>query len=136
LNTLQKTLRAIRVDGHDTTEEFVVEIVRTPQPAVVMLQNHAFGTVRFEEVDAFAAMVEIRRFLEARGLLLLCGGARFDAYPSGMGRQMSGGMKLYLHERGVHGVRPGFVGLLDDAPRDRVGTIAQQNEYMDRWRNE
>jgi hypothetical protein len=133
---MKKTLKAMRLDGQECNETFAIEVLRNPHPAVVTLENSALGTLQFEGVDAFEAMFEIRRFLEAKGFILLCGGARFDAFPSGMCRQMSSGLRAYVHELGVHGRRNGFVGIFDDAPKDRVGTIAQQAEFMHRWWNE
>jgi hypothetical protein len=128
-------IKAIKVDGGECQEAFSIEIKRSQQPAILILRNATRGERPFEGVDIFEATLEIRRHLESEGLLLLCNGSRFDAYPSGMSRQMSSGRKLYLHQIGVPG-RPGtVVDIFDEAPTDRVGTIARQDEYMAKWRN-
>ncbi len=45
--------------------------------------------------DFFAALCEIRQVLAADGLIPFCYGASQNVYPSGMSRQMSGGVVAY-----------------------------------------
>jgi hypothetical protein len=129
------TIRATQIAGEGSTETFSIEIIQPQQPALLALSNARLGVIQFEGVDMFDAVLAIRHRLEAEGLLLLCNGARIDAYPSSMSRQMSSGRKLYVHELGVPGHPSTVVDIFDEAPADRIGTIAQQDEYMVRWRN-
>src|SRR5215469_6592337 len=46
--------------------------------------------------DLFAALQQLRRTLEPLGWVPLCNGARVDCYPSGMARDMGGGMDVYV----------------------------------------
>lgn len=48
--------------------------------------------------DFFDALRQIRLELETQNVMILCNGARIDAYPSGMSRQMSLGRIVYLIE--------------------------------------
>lgn len=133
---MKTTIKAVQIAGEESAETFItIEVIRAQQPALLTLSDARFGTLQFEGADIFDAMLRIRRRLEAEGLLLLCNGARIDAYPSGMSRQMSSGRKLYVHELGVPGRPSTVVDIFDESPRDRIGTITQQDEYMRRWRN-
>jgi hypothetical protein len=46
--------------------------------------------------DMFEALVRLRRQLEPDGLVVAVQGARRDTYPSGMARDMGGGMQIYV----------------------------------------
>ena len=46
--------------------------------------------------DMFEALVRLRRQLEPDGLTVAVQGARRDTYPSGMARDMGGGMRVYV----------------------------------------
>lgn len=50
-----------------------------------------FGVMNFTDVDLFGALVKFRLRLEENGYVLLCNGARKDAYPSRMAREIGGG---------------------------------------------
>src|SRR5262245_40134728 len=51
--------------------------------------------------DLFYCLLSLRQYLESRGLLLCCQGARRNVSPSGMTRQMSSGRLAYLLKPGV-----------------------------------
>ncbi|MEA3015566.1 MAG: hypothetical protein QOI38_288 [Sphingomonadales bacterium] len=87
---------------------------------------------RTVEWDLFEALCAYRRFLERKGgYLLLCNGARKDAFPSAMSREMGKGFKLYISLMG----RPGgtLVETLDPAPLETVSTVAEQAAFHDAW---
>ncbi|HBF34030.1 TPA: hypothetical protein DDW35_05655 [Candidatus Sumerlaeota bacterium] len=126
-------IKAVKQQEQNNLEIFTVEVVRGTQPALIILSNAQFEPLQFEGIDIFAAVQGVRRFLEAKGLLLTCNASRIDAYPSGMSRQMSAGRKLYVHELGVPGRPKTIVDIFDEAPIDKIGTIAEQDEYMQKW---
>ncbi|MFD1146721.1 hypothetical protein [Saccharothrix hoggarensis] len=84
--------------------------------------------------DAFEALVRLRRQVEPHGWAVAVQGARRDAWPSGMARDMGGGLRVYV-------MRPGravtteddLVDTFADAPVDLLGTIAEQEAYRDAW---
>jgi hypothetical protein len=47
--------------------------------------------------DMFEALVRLRRQFEPDGLMVAVQGSRRDTYPSGMARDMGGGMRVYTH---------------------------------------
>jgi hypothetical protein len=55
--------------------------------------------------DMFEALVRLRRQLEPDGLMVAVQGSRRDTYPSGMARDMGGGMQVYIMRPGLRGRR-------------------------------
>jgi hypothetical protein len=53
--------------------------------------------------DMFEALVRLRRQLEPDGLMVAVQGSRRDTYPSGMARDMGGGLQVYLMRPGLRG---------------------------------
>jgi hypothetical protein len=89
-----------------------------------------WGLVTATAEDAFAALAAVRRQLEPNGWLLAVAGARRDAYPSGMLREL-GGEQVYVL---VHG-QPAQQRLdtFSDAPPDAVTTVDEQREAYEAW---
>jgi len=97
----------------------------------IQLVNFEENTACFRETDLYKAMQALRQYLEAKGYLLLCAGARRDVVPSGMSRSMGGGRQAYV-------IRPGkqateLVDIFDYAEPALVGTVQQQREYVEAW---
>jgi hypothetical protein len=82
--------------------------------------------------DLFDALQHVRRLLEPLGWYPLCNGARVDCYPSGMARDMGGAHAVHELKIGQAG-RPPLVGLFEPAQADKVGTVAEQDAYYQRW---
>ncbi len=73
--------------------------------------------------------------LEPDGLTVAVQGARRDAYPSGMTRDMGGGIMVYVLCPGQR-TRPDLVETFDDAPSDQIATVEEQRAFADAWREE
>ena len=86
--------------------------------------------------DMFEALVRLRRQLEPDGVMLAVQGARRDTCPSGMARDMGGGMQVYVTRPGRRARREDLVKTLDDAPPDQIATVDQQQEFAEAWRAE
>jgi hypothetical protein len=86
--------------------------------------------------DMFEALVRLRRELEPDGLAVAVQGARRDTYPSGMARDMGGGMGVYVMRAGLPARLEDLVNTLDDAPSDQIATVDEQRAFADAWRNE
>jgi hypothetical protein len=83
--------------------------------------------------DMFEALVRLRRQLEPDGLMVAVQGARRDTYPSGMARDMGGGMQVYVIHPGLPARREDRVKTLDDAPPDQIATVADQRAFVEAW---
>ena len=86
--------------------------------------------------DMFEALVRLRRQLEPDGLMVAVQGSRRDTYPSGMARDMGGGMQVYILRPGLRGRRGDLVKTLDDASPDQIATLDEQRAFADAWRAE
>ena len=91
------------------------------------------GTISVTADDLFEALNLIRLEAEKHGYFILCNGARTDAYPSRMSRQMGEGGKLYLFEIGKPAQRENLVNIFEPAELQQVGTVAAQRMAYDAW---
>jgi hypothetical protein len=83
--------------------------------------------------DMFEALVRLRRQLEPDGLMVAVQGSRRDTFPSGMARDMGGGMQVYVLRPGRGARLEDLVGTLDDAPPDQMATVDEQQAFFDAW---
>ena len=81
--------------------------------------------------DFFEALRQIRLELETQNAMILCNGARIDAYPSGMSRQMSLGRIVYLNQTGQPAKHK--AAIFDKADADWVASVAEQDKYHRDW---
>jgi hypothetical protein len=86
--------------------------------------------------DMFGTLVRLRRQLEPDGLMVAVQGSRRNTYPSGMARDMGGGMQVYIMRPGLRGRREDLVRTLDDAPPDQIATVDEQRAFAEAWRAE
>lgn len=84
------------------------------------VRSDQFGVLSFNDSNLFAALSAFRRVLEQQGYLVLCNGARRDAYPSRMALQMGGGLKVYLLKAGEPARREDLVDIWGSASLDQV----------------
>ncbi|MFD4910609.1 hypothetical protein [Kitasatospora purpeofusca] len=91
--------------------------------------NGAIWTAAGE--DFFEALKSVRLQIEPLSYLLLCNGARVDAHPSGMLRDMTGGSALYILK--MKRVPRERVFIFDRAEADAVGTVADQRDFYQAW---
>jgi hypothetical protein len=83
--------------------------------------------------DMFMALVRLRRQLEPDGLMVAVQGARRDTYPSGMARDMGGGLQVYVMRPGLPARLEDTVKTLDDASPDQLATVDEQRAAFDAW---
>lgn len=102
-------------------------------PCSLKFESSEFGHKRFNDIDIFGCLCELRKFLEKEDWNILCNGARVDAYPSTMSRQMGGGQKLYLLKVGEQPKRNDLVNIFDRAAPDKIGTVDEQRGYYNKW---
>jgi hypothetical protein len=83
--------------------------------------------------DMFEALVRLRRQLDPDGLMLAVQGARRDTYPSGMARDMGGGMQVYVIHPGLGARQEDLVQTLDDAAPGQIATVDEQRAFFEAW---
>jgi hypothetical protein len=85
--------------------------------------------------DYFEALQHIRLQLEPSDRFPLCYGASRNCYPSGMARDMGGGLSVYKLTIGAKPARPAvaLVAAFDDGPDIELATVAEQDAFFERW---
>lgn len=76
-------------------------------------------------------MVSLRTALEHAQVFMLCNASRPDVWPSGMSVSMGGGLKAYVTRVGSPATD--LLHILDEAPPESVGTVAEQRAFHARW---
>jgi hypothetical protein len=92
------------------------------------------GPIAGNGSDLFQALQEIRLELEPRGWLIAVQGARKDAYPTGMVRDMIGARRVYILSLGRQAAREHLVDIFAEAAANSLGTVEQQKNYYRDWR--
>jgi len=130
---------AVQVDLWNKRSGQIVGAIVTPQwdgvGAQLSIEAPELNlSLQADGLDLFAALQQLRKTLEPLGWVPLCNGARVDCYPSGMARDMGGGASVYVlsAKRGLRRRLP-LVGTFKPAPRESVGTVADQRAYCRRW---
>ena len=86
-----------------------------------------------EATDYFKALQEVRRLMEADGLIPFCYGASLNVYPSGMSRDMAQGMVAYRTKLGRHAIQEDLVRIFDEGADVIPSFVAQQREFHEEW---
>lgn len=86
-----------------------------------------------EAPDAFECLSIVRRQLDQTGIRLCCNGARRDVWPSGMARDMGGGLKAYHLTMGKATKISDLVDIFEPAPVEAVASVAEQRDFVRRW---
>ena len=127
-------VRVIGGAGGDATGELQVWEEAPGQPGAVLVRLVLGGeAVQAVAEDCFAALVELRRELEATGRLLVCNGSSLDVYPSGMSRSMGVGQKAYRLTMGRQALMADLVSIFETAPGVRPSRVDQQAAFFERW---
>ncbi|WP_340685018.1 hypothetical protein LCL61_00575 [Amycolatopsis coloradensis] len=84
-------------------------------------------------MDMFESLTRLRRQLEPGGWAIAVQGARRDTYPSGMCRDMGGGMRISVMRTGHETSEADLVDTLADAELDRIVTVAEQEAWHAEW---
>lgn len=89
--------------------------------------------IEVEAGDFFQALRLVRTELEVDGIYLGCAGARRDVWASGMQRDMGMGLRAYVLTIPRTPARPQEVDIFASAPRDLLGTVAEQEQFFRAW---
>lgn len=124
-------VEALMADGSSGT--YQMDYARVENDWRLDVSGPVVGSIRVRDTDVFACLVQLREMLEPAGVRLLCAGARRDVYPSGMSREMSGGVRAYRHVVGRHARHGDLVGIFDPAEPDDAATVAEQRRFHAEW---
>jgi hypothetical protein len=116
------------------TEPAIIEVA-DGEPLRLIFRHETLDAIEAIDDDAFEALVQIRLRLEPAGYKLLCNAARRDVYPSAMSRQMSRGFSAYKLTLGRYAKMEDLVRVLDPAPPETIGTVAEQRAFFESYFN-
>jgi len=85
--------------------------------------------------DFFEAFCQIRLVLEKEHLIPFCYGASLNVYPSGMARNMGGGLKAYKLNKGRHAKMEDLVYIFSEGPDVVPSQVSRQKEFFEEWLN-
>ena len=120
---------AIRKNGVELSG--VLNDVTTASHRAQITLNYNQTSLTKTADDFFDALRQIRLELETQNAMILCNGARIDAYPSGMSRQMSLGLIVYLNQMGQPAKQK--AAIFDKVDADWVASVAEQDKYHRDW---
>lgn len=103
--------------------EFVLEVASHPFSIKVLEPGH-LASIETTGGDVRNCFFDLRRQLEAHGILLCCMGARPDVWASGMLSQFTDGRMAYLHKEGVRPSRADEVDIF--APADAADVVTME----------
>jgi hypothetical protein len=83
--------------------------------------------------DMFEALARIREELEPRGWFVAVQGSRLDTFPSGMQRDMGGGLSVYVIRMGEAARLDDVVDTLAAADPGLLATVAAQRRRAAEW---
>ena len=120
---------AIRKNGVELSG--VLNDVTTASHRAQITLNYNQTSLTKTADDFFDALRQIRLELETQNAMILCNGARIDAYPSGMSRQMSLGLIVYLNQMGQPAKQK--AAIFDKTEANWVASVAEQDKYYHAW---
>jgi len=132
---MRTQLRQVRLDMSTVNGDKEVCVLQysSINPIEMSISCAVLGTITVNADDLFEALSLIRLEAEKHGYFILCNGARTDAYPSRMSRQMGEGGKLYLFRMGAQAQREDLVNMFEPAELQHVGTVMQQQVAYEDW---
>ena len=92
--------RIVAIQKNGVELQGVLNDVTTADHRAQITLNYNQTSLTKTADDFFDALRQIRLELKAQNAMILCNGARIDAYPFGMSRQMSLGLIVYLNQMG------------------------------------
>lgn len=125
--------KSIKVQLRDGAVKDCILQVALVSPWKLVFSGVYLAKREFVGEDLFEALIALRQELEGIGAQLLCAGARYDVFPSGMSRSMGGGRKAYITRLHSPSRRTDLVDIFDYAESKSAGSIAQQRAFHDEW---
>jgi hypothetical protein len=89
--------------------------------------------IEAEEDDYFEALRQIRKRLEAEGILPFCYGASYNVFPEGNVTNMSRGMVACKVKTGEHPKKSDLVNIFDEGPDVVPVFVYMQQKFWDSW---
>lgn len=105
-------------------------LIRLGEPSVTRVELVGQGVFGSADDDYLSRLLVVREYLEKRGQLLCCQGARPDVWPSGMLRQFENGRRAYVLDHDRHGEELETVDIFAPAPAEMVVSVVAQSKAV------
>ncbi|MFF9480364.1 hypothetical protein [Streptomyces sp. NPDC014733] len=125
-------VKTIRISNGTPGPEALIEwsVEDVAHISVTLYDGH---NVSSSAPDLFESLIDLRRDLAARDLLLCCNGARLDCYPSRMSREMGKAQKVLVLEKGKPPSARSMVDIFGEADGAKIGTPEEQESHYRDW---
>ena len=125
----------VQRDGTTTAWELLVRERHNDSLYILQLTSPDGDGWQVEYSDEWNALRILRALVEPTGARLCCNGARVDVHSSGMNISMSAGRLAYrLRTWRQSRFRRDLIDIFAPAPPNRIGSLAEQDAYFERWR--
>ncbi len=128
-NSEVRLLQAVHRSGAGEPVSVTVSVSTSPPTLVATVAGEALDPLTGSDVRH--CLINLRRSLEARGLLLCCQGGRLNVWPSGMLRDWTLGQQAYVLARPMTGDGYEVVDVLDPAPSEQAVTVDEQIRFVE-----
>ncbi|WP_125776440.1 hypothetical protein [Antribacter gilvus] len=129
----ESTRQPLTVVQGGVEQVWTLTVIERARDHALHLVSPAGADWRAEGGDAWHALRVLRAELEPLGVQLCCQGARPDAHVSDLCGSMAGGRLAYVLPTWRIPRPRDLVDVLAPAPWGKVGTLAQQADYFERW---
>ncbi|MEV4127235.1 hypothetical protein [Nocardia sp. NPDC049707] len=116
----------VKLTAVDSVGRLWPVVLRLGEPSVTRVELVGQGVFGSIDDDYLARLLAVRAYLEERGQLLCCLGARPDVWPSGMLRQFENGRRAYVLDHDRRGGECEVVDIFAPAPAETVVSAAEQ----------
>ena len=131
-NTLVEEQHTIFLIGGEDDEQAVFEFDEDEDQCHLRC-SYRGKSIEAEASDFFDALCRIREQLAGEGLIPFCYGASLNVYPSGMSRDMGGGLKAYKLQMGRLAAQADLVEIFAEGPDVIPATVELQEQHFEDW---
>src|SRR5262245_24713701 len=119
---------SVRLVGGKDDERAIFEFDEEKDPCLLTCR-YRDKSISSEATDYFEALALIRRQLQSEGLIPYCYGASLNVFPSGMGRDMGQGLRVYKLTLGKHAKMTDLVDIFDEGADVAPADVDAQEEF-------
>lgn len=130
---MEKTTKTI-LQNIETKKEYKIAIKYDSTKNYIKLYSNDFGYYLWKGVDIADAFKKLRLFFEKKGFLVFVNGARRNVWASGMLRDMTNGLGVYILKKHQLDTKKEVVNILK-CYSENIVTYQEQRIYYKEWLN-
>lgn len=130
---MEKATKTV-IQNINTKKEYPIIIKYDSSKNYIKLYSDDFGYYLWRGVDIADAFKKLRLFFEKKGFLIFVNGARKNVWASGMLRDMTNGLGVYVLKKNQLDTKKEGVNILEYFSENIV-TYQEQRAYYKEWLN-